>query len=444
MRRYPGESNTKPPAYWWLIRLLYNLAFPVVLLLLLPGYLRRMIKRGSFRKDFGQRFGRYSPEMKATLEEGHWIWVHAVSVGEVLIALKLIRSMKEEHPNLKVVLSTTTSTGRQLAADAKLDWVQLIYNPIDFIPFIRTALEEIQPRAIILVEAEVWPNLVSEAQFRGIPVALVNARLSPRSQKRYRLARALVAPLFNQLDLICVQEPEDVEKWESFGVRPEKIYCIGSIKFDDQGESTGELRPDFTKLLADLGVKPGAPVIVGGSTHAGEELILAEITRRLRERFPDLFLILVPRHVERTEEIRTELTHAGFRVAQRSKANAESKPEMLLVDTTGELRDWYRFASVVFVGKSLTAKGGQNPLEPVSVGKPVLFGPNLQNFEIIHRQLLSSSATIPIENPAGLEQALATLLENPEKQKELATRAAAILDRHRGATNRTRALLALH
>lgn len=441
--RYPGTANTRPPAYWWAIRLLYNLIFPFALLVLMPGHLVRMIRRGSYRTHFAQRFGRYSPAVKARLEKGHWVWVHAVSVGEVLIALKLMRVMKEHQPDLQVVLSTTTSTGQGTAAAVNLPWVQLIYNPLDFSPFIRHALNIIRPRALILVEAEVWPNLVSEAQMRGIPIALVNARVSPRSEQRYRAARILVAPLFNQLDLICVQEEEDERKWKSFGVRDVKIHCPGSIKFDDLGAGAGPERAEFRELLNGLEIERTAPVLLGASTHPGEEKLLAAIAARLREEFPDLFLILVPRHVERKKEILEDLQ--GYRVHVRShEISADvTKPEILLVDTTGELRDWYSFGTVVFVGKSLLAKGGHNPLEPISAGRPVVFGPHMHNFSSMKRSLIDAGATIKINDAEQLEIAIEELLRRPDRRAELVDRASRILQRHRGATERTRELLAL-
>lgn len=445
MTRYPGTANTRPPAYWWAIRLLYNLSFPIALLLLLPSHLMRMIRRGSYRSNFGERLARYSPEVKNRLQNGHWVWMHAVSVGEVLIALKLAKVMRQHQPEIQVVLSTTTATGRSTARAANLDWVQLIYNPLDFSPFIRRALSLIRPRALILVEAEVWPNLVSEAQVRGIPIALVNARVSPRSEKRYRAARAFVAPLFNQLDMICVQEEEDEQKWKSFGVRQVKIHCPGSIKFDDLGKGPVPERPEFRQILTDLGISQDAPVLLGASTHPGEEKILADIAARLRTRYPDLLLLLVPRHVERRDEIVTELTAAGYDVRLRSSPTTASteRPAILIVDTTGELREWYTFGTVVFVGKSLTVQGGHNPLEPISGGKPVLFGPHMHNFAGMQRRLVEAGATLPIQTPDDLETAVAELLANPAKREELVARASRILERHRGATERTRELLAL-
>ena len=271
------------------VRILYNLAFPFVLLALLPGFLFRMLKRGKYRHKFGQRFAIYSPRVRQKLSRGGWTWVHAVSVGEVLIALKLIREMKNRDPQLPVVLSTTTSTGFALASREQGENFETIYNPIDFFWTARRAVRLIRPRRLILVEAEVWPNLTAEAKARGATLALVNARLSSRSESRYRMIRPLASAIFNQLDLLCVQEPADAKRWESLGVDARKILCTGSIKFDDQGEDS-RVRRNFRQTLAELGVGESAPIILAGSTHSGRGTSDRRDCDPAETRFPKHFL----------------------------------------------------------------------------------------------------------------------------------------------------------
>ena len=388
------------------VRILYNLAFPFVLLALLPSFIFRMVKRGKYRHKFGQRFAIYSPRVRRKLSRGGWTWVHAVSVGEVLIALKLIRELRSRDPHIPVVLSTTTSTGYALASKETGEDFETIYNPIDFFWTARRAIRLIRPRRLILVEAEVWPNLTAEAKAQGATLALVNARLSRRSESRYRMIRPLSAAIFNQLDLLCVQEPADTRRWEDLGVETRKILCTGSIKFDDTMDDS-RVRQDFRKILAKLGVAESAPIILAGSTHSGEESLIGETVIRLKRDFPELFYVVVPRHAERWREVREQLDRLGLRVALRANEDrASTNPDTLLVNTTGELRDWYDQATVVFVGKSLTAHGGQNPAEAVAAGKAVVFGPNMENFSSLAAQLVREGGAAQIADAATLEEEL--------------------------------------
>jgi 3-deoxy-D-manno-octulosonic-acid transferase len=419
------------------VRILYNLAFPFVLLALLPRFIFRMLKRGKYRHKFGQRFAIYSPRVRRKLSRGGWTWVHAVSVGEVLIALKLIHELRSRDSRLPVVLSTTTSTGYGLASKETGEHFETIYNPLDFFWTARRAIRLIRPRRLILVEAEVWPNLTAEAKAQGATLALVNARLSRRSESRYRLIRPLVAPMFNQLDILCVQEPADAQRWEALGVQPRKILCTGSIKFDDQVDGS-RARQDFRGILAKLGVGKSAPIILAGSTHSGEESLIGEIVIRLKREFPDLFYVVVPRHAERWREVREQLEKLGLRVAMRTNDDsAQMKPDTLLVNTTGELRDWYDQATVVFIGKSLTAHGGQNPAEAVAAGKAVVFGPNMENFSSLAAQLVREGGALQVADAAKLEEEFRTLLSDSQKRSQLAANGARCLETHYGATSRT-------
>lgn len=421
----------------------YNLAFPFVLLALLPSFLFRMLKRGKYRHKFGQRFGIYSPRVRTKLSAGGWTWVHAVSVGEVLIALKFIRELKAQEPSVRVVLSTTTSTGFALASRQRCEWIEPIYNPIDFTWTVGRAIRLIRPRRLIMVEAEVWPNLTHQARRQGATLALINARLSRRSEKRYRLVRPLTRAVFGQLDLLCVQEPLDEARWLGLGVERKRIFCSGSIKFDDQAPAREA--KDFRPSLQALGVADDAPILLAASTHAGEEVLLGEVFINLRKRFPRLFYLVVPRHAERGREVRDELARMGLKVALRQGDGPEvTNPDVLVANTTGELRDWFSVASVVFIGKSLTSKGGQNPAEALAAGKPVLFGPNMQNFATLAEQLVREKGAIRVSSEDELEKAAEELLRQPAFAEEIARRGAKCLEIHRGATERTaKALLAL-
>ena len=422
------------------VRFFYNLLFPIVLLVLLPGFLLRMTRRGNYRHKFGQRFGIYSAGVREKMAGMNRVWVHAVSVGEVNIALKLIQSLREEDPGLAFVLSTTTSTGFKLAVSRKSAWLEPIYSPLDFYPIVRRVVRLIRPRCLILVEAEVWPNLVWEVRQIGAKTALVNARLSPRSEKRYRLARWITAPIFNQLDLLCLQEPRDADRWKSLGLDPAKLVLTGSVKFDD-GATAHRTARDFRPVLEGIGIPKGAPVLLGGSTFEGEELILAEVYKELRRSHPDLFLILVPRHHERAAAVARQLEMTGLTVLRRTNSLPEGRPDVLLVDTTGELAGWYLCATVVFVGKSLCAQGGQNPAEPIAAGVPVIFGPHMQNFSTLTRAFLQVDGAMEVKDAAGIRNAVTDLLASPDRRAAMVANAAKCLEIHRGATNKTVDLL---
>ncbi len=314
-----------------------------------------------------------------------------------------------------------------------------MYSPLDFWPIMRRAFATISPKAIILVEAEVWPNLVAEAHARQIPIALVNARLSPRSEKRFRMFRGFVAPTFRLLDAVYVQNLEDIERWKAIGVDESRISHVGSIKYDPENV---EVDPELpAEVLGGFGLEKRA-VIFGGSTHSGEEKVLGEVFRALRRDFVDLLLVLAPRHTERTAEIRRELEGIGFRIALRSQSPiADPFLDCLLIDSIGELRDWYGVATLAFIGKSLLARGGQNPAEAILAGKPVMFGPHMENFAALANALVAEGGAIQINSPTELRRAMAHLLANPDVREEMVQNARKILDTHRGATARAARLI---
>ena len=426
------STRPLPPAARRSLRI-YNLAFPLVFLALLPGFLARMFRRGGWREKFGQRVGRYSAEDRARLASKEWIWLHSISVGETLLALKLARKIHELDSSQNIVLSVTTSTGFAVAQPAACEWLEVIYNPLDLRSIVRRALHAMRPSRLIFIEA-IWPNLLAEAHGRGIPTGFV-PRLSPRSERRFRRFHFLTAPIFRLLDKLAVAEPADVARWTSLGVAEDSITVTGNSKFD-LVSGAGSRAAEFRAVLRRCGVADDAPVLLAGSTFPGEEKIVAEVVRELRSEFPGLFLIVVPRHVERTDEILVELRPLGLRIALRSVPD-DGTADALIVNTTGELRDWYHLATVVFIGKSLTATGGQNPVEAVLADKPVVFGPHMENFEPIASQWLAADAAVRIDDAAELRAELTALLRDPARRTVLSTRARAIAAAHTGATERT-------
>jgi 3-deoxy-D-manno-octulosonic-acid transferase len=423
------------------MRAAYNILFVLFFWLSAPWYLLKMWRRGNWRAGFGQRFARYGPEIQAVLGRRPVLWLHAVSVGEVGVCLPLLRALEPALPAFQFVVSTTTSTGMGELRRRLPPHIQAIYYPADFAGVVRRALNTLRPRAIILVEAELWPNLLWQAQDRDIPLFLVNARLSERSCKGYGRFSFLFRPIFSKFRAVGCQQSDDAERLTSLGFPVEAVHTVGNMKFD---AAQPDARPglDVPALLRQIGVHTNAKLLVAGSTHAGEEAVLAEMWPRLRRRFPELFLILVPRHFERAKEAGQELASRGIPFVYRSEVAGE-KPfppgrlECLLVNSTGELKFFYEQAALVFVGKSLTAEGGQNPIEPAALGKAMVFGPNMQNFKAVAASFLSAQAALQVPDATGLEQAIAALLGDDRRRAEMGARALQVVRQNLGATART-------
>jgi 3-deoxy-D-manno-octulosonic-acid transferase len=427
------------------IRFIYNLFWPIGLLFFLPGYLVKMIRRGGYREKFEQRVGIYDNELRDRLSKRESTWLHAVSVGEVNIALKLAHALRALESDLRCVLTTTTTTGFALANKNAPPWIEVMYTPLDYWPIMRRAFSVIRPTRILLVEAEVWPNLVALAHERRIPTILVNARLSPRSERRFRRFRFFVAPTFRLLDLVCAQEPDDVERWVGIGVARDRIRAVGSIKYDPNGRDQRSKAQGKAQQGGFNHADRERPVLFGGSTHRGEEEILAGIFLRLREQFPLLRLFIAPRHVERLREIRAQFGALPMRVTLASELVRqlpdESDADCIVLDTTGDLRRWYVIATIVFMGKSLTAHGGQNPVEPIIAGKPVVFGPHMENFATLAKALVSKKGAIQVHDIDSLERTIAGLLRDSEARERLVEGAREVLSKHEGATARAAALI---
>src|SRR5262249_10018593 len=427
-----------------MIRFIYNLFWPIGVLVFLPGYFVKMIRRGGYREKFGQRLGIYDQELRARLSKQKSTWLHAVSVGEVNVALKLASALRVLEPDLRCVLTTTTTTGFALARKNAPPWIEVMYTPLDYWPIMRRAFSVIRPLRIVLVEAEIWPNLAAEARMRRIPLALVNARLSPRSERKYWQFRFFVAPTFRLLDLVCVQEPDDADRWQRIGVERSRIECTGSIKYDPdlQEESQAAAASLPASLTFNEGGWDACPVLFGGSTHHGEEEILAKIFLHLRQKFSSLRLFIAPRHVERLREIRGQLDALGLRVTLASEARTgreRDDVDCVLLNTTGELQSWYDIATVVFIGKSLTAHGGQKPVEPILAGKPVVFGPHMENFTALAKALVSKKGAIQVRDADSLERAMIELLRDSKARQRLVESASGVLSAHQGATARAAA-----
>lgn len=400
-----------------------------------------MHRRGNWRAGFRQRFGRYDTKFKQSITNRHVLWIHAVSVGEVNLATQLIRALEPRMPNVKIVVSTTTTTGMGELQRKTPSHIGKIYYPIDRKRYVARALGAVKPIAILLIEAEVWPNFLWRAQSLDIPVFLVNARLSDRSYHWYLRLGWLFRPLFASFAGVSAQSEADAARLQKLGCRAEVIRVVGSLKFD-AAPLEERTALNVPALLQQLGVDCSRPILLGGSTHAGEEALLARVFLRLRAKYPDLFMVLVPRHFERGREVGEVLARQKLRFVYRSEitshtAYAPGEVDCLLVNTTGELRHFYPVATVVFVGKSLTAEGGQNPLEPAAVGKPVLFGPHMENFAEIARKLIEGGGARQVRDGEELEQALDLLLSQEDLREKMGRAAAEVVRQNLGAVERT-------
>lgn len=411
-----------------LILFLYNLLFLPTLLILLPGYLLRIKKRGGYGHKAAQRLGILDQETLERIGRGR-IWIHAVSVGEAGIALKFIREFHSRNPDARFLVSSTSSTGLAILERSASPRLEPIANPVDF-PFITgRLLKQLRPSALLFVEADLWPNRIASAKKLRIPVVLLNARLSSRSERRFRMLGPLASAWFNQLDLITLSDDGDGERFLSLGVHPDILRVTGNMKYDSP--------------LNPCSPREEIPTLLAASTHAGEEEEIAKAYLILRNEHPALRLVIAPRHVERRQEIRAALMALGLPCHLRSEGG-NPLIDPLILDTTGELSSWYPGATVVFVGKSLSCsvnKGGQNMIEPLQAGVPVLIGPHTGNFEPLATQLCESESALRVNDHRDMIAAVRSLLSNQSKRAAMIKAAAGVLKPHQGAAQRNCELL---
>lgn len=416
--------------------LLYSLLFTVGAILSAPYYLLRP-GRGRGRGYWSERIGNI-PFQESTQRA---IWVHAVSLGETLAAAGLVQEIQRKYPDRKIYLSHVTPAGRE-AGEKRLPAIAgRFFLPLDWRWTVRKALARIRPSFLLVVETELWPNLLRAAKEAGARVVMVNARLSTRSLKRYQLAGPFLRRVLDGVDEICAQTEEDADRFRRLGAPAGRVRMTGNLKFDAQPPQLG----DFARALkAALGQTQRSPVVVAASTMPGEEPLVFKAWDAIRQRNPKSLLILAPRHPARVNELcdqmirqlrvyvrRTALPADGQALA----ALLQSKP-ILILDTIGELAGIFEVADIVFMGGSLVPTGGHNLLEPAYWSKPIIFGPHMENFRDIARRFLDAGAAIQVNDPEELAQA-AQRLEDPGARARLGAAARMALDQNSGATART-------
>lgn len=436
-----------------------NLVYLALLAVVSPWLVFRSITQGKYRQGWGQKLWGTVPWC---VSQRPRLWLHAVSVGEVLQLGPIVEGLTRQQPDLEFVISVTTSTGYDVARQ-KYPACRIVYYPLDFSWAVGRALDRIRPTMIALVELELWPNFLLAASERRIPVLLVNGRMSERSFRGYMRIQPLVREMLGSVRRFLVQNETYAARLVELGADRGRMTVTGSIKFD--GAETDRDNARTSKLRRLFGLTPGERVFIAGSTQAPEEDAAINAWLAVRQRHPDLRLILVPRHQERFDEV-ARLVEERFRLplARRSRMSLpdsskaalagfdRSEPlagrpldnagrPVLLLDTLGELSACWGLADVAFVGGSFTQRGGQNMIEPAGYGAVVLLGPNTWNFKDVVELLLGQEAAFVVRDPSELTQRLDRVLSDPTEAQEVGRRAAALVAKQRGATARTLDLL---
>jgi 3-deoxy-D-manno-octulosonic-acid transferase len=429
--------------------LLYSILLVIWGFLLLPFFLFKAWRRGKSLPGLCQRFGRLPDSLKS--DGRPTIWFHSCSVGETLSLQPLVQILRKRFPQARFAFSTITKTGQQVAVQRFSAYGQgnTFYFPIDLAFVVRRVLDWIRPSMIIIIDTEIWPNMLNQAKRRGIAVVLANGRISTKSFRHYRWARPLMSRVFRNYSALLMQSEEDAERIAQMGAPKAKTTVSGNIKIDRdliEGESGEALALDLENCLGLH--HSDTPLIIAGSTHEGEEQILLKALQRIR-RTPGLEnakLLLAPRHPERFDSVARIARQEGFKIHRRSEGvPKDSDAEVLILDTVGELATVYRFATVAFVGGTLVRHGGHSIMEPALYSKAIVIGPSMENFRQIadefrlHGGLRQISAGPEAQSTQlhQLTDAFLELLQDAKKREDLGKVAYSILERNRGATQRT-------
>lgn len=410
--------------------------YTFLLYLLIPVELLRLTLRGRQEPDYlerwSERFGRFPATDK---HDG--IWLHAVSLGETIAAAPLIKRIREHHPDLPLTITTTTPTGSNRVRETYGNDVFHVYAPYDLPTAVRRFLERVRPRLAIIMETELWPNLLRELDRQGIPSLVANARLSERSFRGYRHVRPLLAPALRCVTTVAAQGQADADRYIQLGT-PERVVVTGNLKFDLRLPAT--LTEEAEVLRGSWG--RNRPIWIAASTHEGEDEIALAVHQRLLENFSDGLLVLVPRHPARFDRVFELCRQTGLPTARRSqRGRFTTDTRVFLGDTMGELPLFYAASDLAFVGGSLVESGGHNPLEPAALGLPVLFGPHTFNFREISAKLLDVSAACLVADEAELATTVTRLLGSPEQRSAMGERGREVVESNRGALGRLSSLV---
>ena len=417
----------------------YSLLLTLGFLVLLPRFLVDAFRKGKYVAGLGERLGKLTPLQASSLPI---VWLHCVSVGESQAARPLIAGIRQRFPNHRIVVSTTTLTGQKLARDIfKTEVERVFYFPFDWRWTVRRSLNAIRPNSVLIMETEIWPRFFKECQSRGIPLAIVNGRLSSQSFRRYKWIKFFLKRVLPALTRAVMQTETDAARIIELGLDQSRVAVAGNVKFD--AGTVG----DSNLLAAELGARyhitETTQLLIAASTHASEENVILEALAKASR--PNLRLLLAPRHPERFAEVAALLDRSGLKWSRRSALPQSSDEgcDVILLDTIGELSAVYPLATIVFVGGSISATGGHNILEPAAVGAAIITGPHMHNFAAITRAFVNAGAILQLssgnhrESANALATAINLLLNNDGRRLELQTKARQLVEQNRGATERT-------
>lgn len=411
---------------------LYDIAFIVSSVFYAP---LSIYKKGFRSFNLKWRLGFIPRELSHKLTRSKNIWVHAVSVGEVMLLAQFLPALKKQFPGHCIVISTVTRAGNEVAKRKFGENASVIFLPLDISFIVKRFFLLIRPKIFIIVETEIWPNLITVLKRCGAPVVMINGRISPRSFRRYKIIKPFLKPILEKIDLFCMQSKDDARRIASIGAPSEKVHVTGNMKFDT-GVIEDKKRPANRDLL---GLTENDVLIVAGSTHRGEEEVLLGVYKDLRSDFPNLQLLIAPRHIERIPEIKVLAEKKGIVTVRISEISATYElrfTPVFLLDTIGQLRDFYSIADIVFIGGSLIPHGGQNPVEPAYFLKPIVFGPSMFNFKDIARILLQQGAAAEVKDAAGFKEALAGLIREPKRRYAMGFFAKKAIEENKGASGK--------
>jgi 3-deoxy-D-manno-octulosonic-acid transferase len=395
--------------------------------LLLPVILFKLATVPKYRGGLTQKLGRLRKGVMRVIRGTRPIWVHAVSVGEVMAAHPLVRELKKKYPDRKLILSTVTVTGYYTARRRVPEADAVFFFPFDFPWIVRRVIHGINPVVVLVAETELWPNFFRELKKAGIPSALINGRISLNSHKNYVKFKRFFRQVFSNVDLFCMQSEEDAGRIRDIGADPAKVIVTGNLKFDQKIP---------VNQPAPVAISAGKKVITAGSTHRGEEEALLDVFTQLRAKYPELLLIIAPRHPERFDEVEGLVNKAGYECLRRTQRKGPIK-DVLLLDTIGELRAFYALCDIAFVGGSLVKVGGHNLLEPAAMKKPVIFSRYMFNFKEISEALMSVGGGVMVKDKGELYRQLDRLLADKELATRMGERAFRVIEMNSGAAKRT-------
>lgn len=418
--------------------LFYDLLLHFALVLMMPLFVWRMIFLQKYRAGLRQRLGLFPDGFFSAIKGKRPIWLHCVSVGESIAAVPLARALKERYPDTPLVVSTVTDTGNRVAREKMPFADAVFYLPLDLFWVVRRVVRLIAPEMFVVVETEIWPNLFREFSRAGVPVALVNGRISDHSAGRYKAAAFFMRHALDGVSGFGMQSPLDAERIAAAGAEKGRIDVTGNIKFDQPELVMSEA--ERVALRHSLGLRANERLLLAGSTHEGEETAVLDAFINIRQRHSDLTLLLAPRHPERFARVEEVLREKGLACVRRTKAAGREGEPVILLDTMGELGKLYAVCDVAFVGGSLVDTGGHNLLEPAGWGKPLIFGSHTHNFREIAEKLLAAGGGCRVEDAAGLQQAFEDLLL-PETALAMGGKARGVVEDNRGALERTMALI---